>query len=301
MTQQAAFVAFCEKNNLQMAKWSSAASLIQQPADVGRMHQVLHKYFAGQDYENEGAPSDAMLRYLERVFDKCKLSQKTKRRFRKCLEHIESALNSGFTIKNIQKAWRLTGLRPFDPLAIFSRFLGWPKVPQAVADAIFKCVFVPVSSAVALPYLSFNILFTRVHLLLVCGYCHRNLDVFATRCLEVGNVSDEFIAETLNAAGVDMSVYNMRGADEKKLDELAINRRRCCWLNSPGFRAAELERKRVKTQAAADLLAAKVEKVAKQQANKDAAVAKQATKVVTSSHLRTACRSCMPPDHCPCF
>ena len=44
-----------------------------------------------------------------------------------------------------------------------------------------------------------------------------------------------------------------------------------------------------------------LEKVAKQKATKEAAVAKQAAKVRSCSYLHTPCCSWMPPNDCCCF
>ena len=57
---------------------------------------------------------------------------------------------------------------------------------------------------------------------LVCS----NLDVFAQQSFEYGEVSDEFIHETLTAAGVNMDEFEIRDADGTKLADNAIIQRR---------------------------------------------------------------------------
>jgi hypothetical protein len=140
-TQNEVFAMLCHRLNFQFAKWCKASSALQQPADAGRQHMVFKAYWGSAHYTGPGEPSDEMAEYIRLVFNKCKMPKKSKDVFRKLLGHLESALNSAFSIKNLQKSWRMTGLHPFSREAIFSRFLGWPQVPQADAEKIFAFVF----------------------------------------------------------------------------------------------------------------------------------------------------------------
>jgi hypothetical protein len=140
-TQNEVFAMLCQRLNFQFAKWCKASSALQQPADAGRQHMAFKAYWGSAHYNGPGEPSDEMAEYIRLVFNKCKMPKKSKDVFRKLLGHLESALNSAFSIKNLQKSWRMTGLQPFSREAIFSRFLGWPQVPQADAEKIFAFVF----------------------------------------------------------------------------------------------------------------------------------------------------------------
>lgn len=90
--------------------------------------------------------------------------------------------------------------------------------------------------------------------------CH---ETFAARALEFGEVSDRFIHDTLTEAGIDMAQFEIRGADEKPLDDKVINQRRVCCLTSPHFQASDLQKAAAKAQTVADAAAAAADKAAK--------------------------------------
>jgi hypothetical protein len=98
------------------------------------------------------------------------------------------------------------------------------------------------------------------------------LDLFAQQSLEYGEVSDEFIHETLTAAGVNMDEFEIRDADGTKLADKTIIQRRVCWVTNSKFQADELAKKAAKAQEAA----AKAQAAANKVANKLAAEEKKA-------------------------
>jgi hypothetical protein len=131
----------CKGQFVEVVKWAAAASLIQQPADIGSMHRTLHNYFSGArlDYTAESAqPSSAMKSFLSQVFSKSKMPAGSRAVFSVFLSHIEAALDKAFTLSSVQKAWKVAGYFPFDIPRIFSSYSGWGDLTAPESEILIK-------------------------------------------------------------------------------------------------------------------------------------------------------------------
>ena len=135
------FLALCEKEGIELVKWAAAASMTEQPADVGRMHTVLHAYFKSKDgreaFSKPGNPSSAMKKFLEK-FAKCSIPAASRDVFAHFLSHIEVALDKAFTMASIHKAWEIAGYFPFNIKQILSGYAHWRDLPEGDAEIVLQ-------------------------------------------------------------------------------------------------------------------------------------------------------------------
>ena len=115
-TSAARLLSLCDAENIEFVKWAAAASMIQQPADVGRMHTSLHVFFKsadGEAYKGPGRPSSQMRLFLQQ-FEQCSIPAASRKVFAHFLSHIEVAINKAFNMSSIIKAWTKAGYFPLD-------------------------------------------------------------------------------------------------------------------------------------------------------------------------------------------
>lgn len=135
----AAVLEKCKEERIELVKWAAATSLVQQPADVGKMHLLLHYYFNPIDGEvNFLSPitSTRMKHFINETFMKTKVAAASKETFGTFLKHIETAINKSFNKANIGRAWEMTGYFPYSAQQIMSGFSGWPSLADHEAKTI---------------------------------------------------------------------------------------------------------------------------------------------------------------------
>lgn len=133
----------CRAQNIELIKWAAATSLVQQPADVGRMHLLLHKYFHpvdGTASKQAASPSSKMKKFVENIFSKCSVPAASKETYTNFLQHIESALSSSFNKSVISDAWEHAGYFPFSPTQIMSGYAFWEHMESIKAEKILEFV-----------------------------------------------------------------------------------------------------------------------------------------------------------------
>ena len=195
--------------NIELVKFAAAASMIQQPADVGRMHHILHEFLKKAKLEHtQEMSSTAMRTFVTSVFDQSKIPASSKQAFRSALLWLEGALSKAFTIPSIKDAWSTTGYRPFNAAQIMSGWFNWPNITAEQAERLLACL--PECTDIA---------------------------------AELGRVPDHAIHRILEKNGVDTSSFFERGLEARPLEEGPVSYERCVWLNCEGFLASE-QRKR---------------------------------------------------------
>lgn len=131
----------CKEEKIELLKWAAATSLVQQPADIGKMHLLLHTYYDPVNGEVNSAvviPSTKMTRFINDVFMKTKVSSASKDTFKTFLKHIETALDKSFNKASISRAWQMAGYFPYSAQQIMSGFSNWPTLSSDVATTILK-------------------------------------------------------------------------------------------------------------------------------------------------------------------
>lgn len=137
----AALLKKCQDEKIELLKWAAATSLVQQPADVGKMHLLLHTYYDPIDGDVNTAvviTSTKMTHFINDVFMKTKLASASKDTFKTFLNHIETALDKSFNKSNISRAWQMAGYFPYSAQQIMSGFSDWSTLSQDVARTILK-------------------------------------------------------------------------------------------------------------------------------------------------------------------
>jgi hypothetical protein len=132
----------CKEEKIELLKWAAATSLVQQPADVGKMHLILHDYFKsnhGKSFSTQSTPSTHMKMFVQGIFQQCELGAASKDRFRYFLENIEFAMNKSFTAANIATAWKTAGYFPFSQIQIMSGWSQWKDIDGGLATKILGC------------------------------------------------------------------------------------------------------------------------------------------------------------------
>jgi hypothetical protein len=135
------------EQSTEVVKWAAAASMVEQPADVGPCHKVLHQdfsaVFSGQS-TLVAVQSAEMNKWLKENFDsptfQSLLKSGLRPIYRIFFEYVEVILNRAFTLSNIAKSWCIPGYIPHNVNQIFSQFSGWRDVPNAEATIILGYV-----------------------------------------------------------------------------------------------------------------------------------------------------------------
>ena len=234
-------VKLCKDQKVKVIKWAAAASLLEQPADIGAMHAPAHRYFSSSkfDYTDVGNPSTAMKLFLDTSFENSSLPAASKKVFAVFLAHIEVAMNKAFTISAILNAWRIPGYIPYSVDQIFSGFTGWTDIPKDEADIIVRYIIIDLV------------------LLLFMKLCS-SIPHFAEYVGLHGRLPDSIMWDYLtskgkmiflrgdddydNATGLDVERFKIRPSSSKPLEDMPLNFQRVLWLNNDGFMATERER-----------------------------------------------------------
>lgn len=135
------FIRFCNEERIELVKWAAMASLVQQPADVGKMHTRLHTYFEkahGKASKLVPNPSLAMQMFINKDFKETSISAAVKDTYTKFLQHVESAVSDSFTKSSIDDAWQTAGYKPYDARQILSGYAGWNLMKDADAQKLLK-------------------------------------------------------------------------------------------------------------------------------------------------------------------
>ena len=135
------FIRFCNEQRIELVKWAAATSLVQQPADVGKMHTRLHEYFNKADGKASNSspnPSMSMQMFIENVFKRTSIPAAAKETFANFLRHIETAMSDSFTKGYIDDAWRTAGYIPFNARQILNGFAGWHTMKEVDAQKILR-------------------------------------------------------------------------------------------------------------------------------------------------------------------
>ena len=195
--------------NIELVKFAAASSNVQQPADVGRMHHILHEFLKKAKLESvQSMSSTAMQTFVTSVFDHLEIPTGSKQSFRSALLWLEGALSKAFTIPSIKDAWSTTGYRPFNEAQIMSGWFNWSNMTAEQAECLLACI--PECTEIA---------------------------------AELGRVPDTAIHEILEKNHVDASSFFERGSEAKPLEAGPVSFERCVWLNNEGFLASEQQKR----------------------------------------------------------
>ena len=255
---QQAFVDNCKEENIEVFKLCASCSLAQAPADVGPQHSCLHRFFSAEARrDHDGVPSREMAHFLTHIFDKTKIPAESRKVFRRCLTHVESALSTSLSRSNLLLGWRRSGLVPWNLDVIFSKWAGFKELTDDEVTKLYA----------AMP------------------------DLYQYTLAE-GQTTEAELDRVLTLHGLDVAKFNAFAAAaaphdrrSKPKDERVVNQQRAVWLNSDGYRKTLLAKQLAEQALVAGAVAAKAAATAKKlqdeadrSAKKEEAAAKKAAK-----------------------
>jgi hypothetical protein len=204
----------CAEHNIEVLKFPGGTSLMYQPNDLMRSHQILKsvvksmmsKAAKGRALykEFEDCEMDPIALRVERLLFGLHMPKASRDCFVNFFRILPLLLQKAFTMDVIRKGWKLSGLVPFDVEQIFQQCSAWHDCSHDEALAIMD----------AIPRISLK---TAME-----GICTDEM-IFA----ELGNVV---------------------GPPERNRDATVLNNRRTLWLNSEAAREIYRKKKAAKME-----------------------------------------------------